>query len=200
MKNLPRNYNAEFYISQLFQTDNTFDSGFREYLLASGEIGKHMQEEIDLLVTDGKLNIASVRQKLDSLYKSILLRQNPFELVFKDVSTFDGQNPLIENLLSEIEIRKQTEDSIDKVTKKAPSFKDIEIKNFSIEIFQAEKMIVMMTIIMMTMTMTMSIIIIGLQKHPLIDQNCLMFQNKIRLKWLKINSQKLKIWKEFWKV
>ena len=159
-----------------------------------------MQEDIDLLVTDGKLNIASVRQKLDSLYKSILLRQNPFELVFKDVSTFDGQNPLIENLLSEIEIRKQKEDSIDKVTKKAPSVKDIETKNFSIEIFQAEKMIVMMTIIMMTMTMTMSIIIIGLQKHPLIDQNCLMLQNKIRLKWLKIKSQKLKIWKEFWKV
>ena len=42
---------------------------------------------------------------------------------------FDGQNPIIENLLSEVVIGKKTKNSIDKVIEKAPSFKDIEIKS-----------------------------------------------------------------------
>ena len=45
-----------------------------------------MQEVIcqeDLSVTDGKLNNAKVRQKLNLVYKNILQRQNPFEIVLK---------------------------------------------------------------------------------------------------------------------
>ena len=42
---------------------------------------------------------------------------------------FDGQNPIIKNLLSAVVIGKKTKNLIDKVTEKAPSFKDIEIKS-----------------------------------------------------------------------
>ena len=56
-------------------------------------------------------------------------RQNPYQLVFKSISTFDGQNQIIGNLLSAIEIGKQTQDSIKKILKKAPPVKNIDIES-----------------------------------------------------------------------
>ena len=35
------------------------------------------------------------RQKLDPRKKNILRRQNPLELVFEDISTFDAEKPII---------------------------------------------------------------------------------------------------------
>ena len=86
MKNLPRNYDAEFYISKLSQIDDAFDSEFNRnhiskirsnddaqiYLLASREVVQHMQEDIDLLVTQGKLSNSEGSKNLDPLYKNIL--------------------------------------------------------------------------------------------------------------------------------
>ena len=60
-----------------------------------------MQEEIDMYVTNDKLDNARVRCKLDPFYKNIL--QKYFELVFKDISISDENNPIIEDLLLEIE-------------------------------------------------------------------------------------------------
>ena len=91
LKNLHRNCNTEFCLSKLGESDNAFDFDFQwnlisnirsnedvqKYLLASGKIGKHMQEDVDLFVTDGKLNNASVRKRFDRLYRNILRRQNP---------------------------------------------------------------------------------------------------------------------------
>ena len=68
---------------------------FQKYLLTSSEIGQRLQEKIDLQVTDGKLNDARIRRQLDSMYKSVLRIQNPYEIVFKDISKFYGQNPII---------------------------------------------------------------------------------------------------------
>ena len=53
-------------------------------------------------------------------------RQNPFEIVFKDISKFDAQNSFIGNLLSEIESGELTEPDIKKFLRKPPSVKDIE--------------------------------------------------------------------------
>lgn len=50
-----------------------------------------MQEEIDLEVTDGKLNDVPVRN-LPEETKS-------YETVFKDISKFDKQNPIVGSLL-----------------------------------------------------------------------------------------------------
>ena len=174
LKNLPRNYDTEFYISELGQIDNAFDSDLQQYLilnirsnedvqkylLASSEISEHMQKDMDLLVTDDKLYNTSM-EKLDLLYKNMLGRQNSYKLVLHGILTFGSQNPVTGSLLSEIDIGKQTKDLIDKKMKKAWSAKDVEIESktkkntknffFSMEIIQVEKMIVMMTM-MMTVT------------------------------------------------
>ena len=34
-------------------------------------------------------------------------RQNPFELVFEDISTFDAENPIVGSLLREIDLKKK---------------------------------------------------------------------------------------------
>lgn len=185
LKNLPRNYDTEFYISELGQIDNAFDSDLQQYLilnirsnedvqkylLASSEISEHMQKDIDLLVTDDKLYNTSM-EKLDLLYKNMLGRQNSYKLVLHGILTFGSQNPVTGSLLSEIDIGKQTKDLIDKKMKKAWSAKDVEIESktkkntknffFSMEIIQVEKMIVMMT---MMMTVTKMILTVRIMVH-----------------------------------
>ena len=108
-------------------TENNED--LQKYLFAPGKIGRHLQGEIDLPVTDGKLNNARVRNQLDSLYKNAFGRRNPYEIVFKDISKFDGQNPIIHNLLAEIENRKLTNKTAHKFLDRALSAKDLEVKN-----------------------------------------------------------------------
>lgn len=50
------------------------EEDLQKYLLASSEIEQLLQEEIDLQVTDRRLNDARVRNQLDSLYKNVLWR------------------------------------------------------------------------------------------------------------------------------
>ena len=193
LKNLPRNYDTEFYISELGQIDNAFDSDLQQYLilnirsnedvqkylLASSEISEHMQKDMDLLVTDDKLYNTSM-EKLDLLYKNMLGRQNSYKLVLHGILTFGSQNPVTGSLLSEIDIGKQTKDLIDKKMKKAWSAKDVEIESktkkktknffFSMEIIQVEKMIVMMTM-MMTVTKMILTVRIMVHQHLAICQN-----------------------------
>ena len=54
----------------------------RNYLLATGDIGKSIQENLKSVVTDGKLN-------------AILANPNPLQVTFKDIKKLDVQNPLM---------------------------------------------------------------------------------------------------------
>ena len=117
LTNFPRNHNVSNLFPQLKYLDNVCNSDFQrelilnietnedlqKYLLASGEIGQYPQEEIDFQVTEGRLSDAQVRSQLDALYKNVLRRQNPYEIVFKDISKSEGQNPISSCLLPEIE-------------------------------------------------------------------------------------------------
>ena len=69
-----------------------------------------MQDDINMYVTRDRPNNTSFRQKLDPITKNIFRRQNPLELVFKDISTLDAQNPIIESLLREIDVGKKDVD------------------------------------------------------------------------------------------
>ena len=75
-----------------------------------------------------RINNASFRQKLDPVSKNILRRQNPLELVFEDISTFDAENPIVGSLLREIDIKKKQSGS--DFIKSLPSHpgKEFEIK------------------------------------------------------------------------
>ena len=83
----------------------------QKYLLATSDFAKSMQTDINHYVTKDRINDASFRQKLDPISKNIIRRQNPLELVFKDISTFDSENLIVGSLLREIDIRKNQTDS-----------------------------------------------------------------------------------------
>ena len=40
---------------------------------------------------------------IDPISKNILRRQNPLEVVFEDVSTFDAENPIVGSFLKELD-------------------------------------------------------------------------------------------------
>ena len=117
LTNFPRNHNVSFSFSQFKYLDDAYnsecqrkliesienDKDLQKNLLAYSEIWRHLREEIDLQVTDGRLNDVRVRNKLNPLYKNVLQRQNPYEIVFRYISKFNWQNPIIESLLTEIE-------------------------------------------------------------------------------------------------
>ena len=83
----------------------------QKYLLATSDFAKSIQTDINYYVTRDRINDASFRQKLDPISKNILRRQNPLELVFEDISTFDAENPIIGSLLREIDIKEKQSDS-----------------------------------------------------------------------------------------
>ena len=76
------------------------------YILATSDFAKSIQTDINHYVTRDRINDASFRQRLDLISKNILRRQNPLELVFEDISTFDAENPIVGSLLREIDIKR----------------------------------------------------------------------------------------------
>ena len=55
-------------------------------------------------MTRDRINNGSFRQKLNPISKNILRRQNPLELVFEDISTFNAENPIVGSLLRELDV------------------------------------------------------------------------------------------------
>ena len=76
-------------------------------------------------MTGDRINNASFRQKLDLISKNILRKQNPLELVFEDISTFDAGNPVVGSLLKEPDVRRK--DVASEIVKKAPGLPETDI-------------------------------------------------------------------------
>ena len=74
----------------------------QKYILATSDFAKRIQNDINHYVTRDRINDASFRKKLDPISKNILRRQNPLELVFEYVSTFDAENPIVGSLVREL--------------------------------------------------------------------------------------------------
>ena len=79
----------------------------KKYLLATSDFSKGIQNDINNYVTRDRINSSSFRQKLDPIAKNIIRRQNPVELVFEDVSTFDAKNSIVGSLLRELDVSKK---------------------------------------------------------------------------------------------
>ena len=117
---LPKNYRGRVYFKVLpylhdvekpnFQTSvsNVINNRNqrRNYLLATGYIGKSIQENLKSVVTDGKLNDAIIRHALNTKDKHILANPNPLQVTFKDIKKFNAQNPMIGKVLTQIETSK----------------------------------------------------------------------------------------------
>ena len=90
------NTDSDFYSRIAADTDISED--VQKYLLATSDFAKSIQTDISHYVTRDRINDASFRQKLDPISKNILRRQNPLELVFEDISTFDAETPIVGSL------------------------------------------------------------------------------------------------------
>ena len=143
LKNFPEGYVGSFYRNLSDNVDNFLGSDFysritadadipkqdvQKHILATSVFAKSIQTDINYYVTRDRINDASFRQKFDPTSKNILRRQNPLELVFEDISTFDAENPIVGSLLREIDLKKKQTDS--DFIKSLPSHpgKEFEIK------------------------------------------------------------------------
>ena len=101
---------SDFY-SRITADLNIPREDVQKYILATSDFAKSIQTGINHYVTRDRINDASFRQKLDPISKNILRRQNPLELVFEDISTFDAENPTVGSLLRELDLKKKQSDS-----------------------------------------------------------------------------------------
>ena len=77
-------------------------ASFRNYLLATSDVGTSLQDAINHVVTDGEFNDVGLRRVLDSHNSDIFKVSNPLSLVFKNAHTFNLKNPVLGNLVSQI--------------------------------------------------------------------------------------------------
>ena len=68
--------------------------------MATDLLEDSIQENLDMIVTDNSFNNASIRQALDTKFPSVMKKPNPVEVMFKDKSRFDVQNPVVGSLLT----------------------------------------------------------------------------------------------------
>ena len=139
-KNFPAGYVGGFYRNLADNVDSLIGSDFYEriandsnippedvqkYILATSDFAQGTQTDINHYVTRNRINNASFRQKLDPISKNILRRQNPLELVFEDISTFDAENPIVGSFLRELDVGKKNLSSV--LVKKAPTPPGVDI-------------------------------------------------------------------------
>ena len=78
-----------------------------------------------MYITKDRPSKTSCCRKLDQMLKNLLRRQNPLELVCKDISTFVSQNLINESLVKETEIREN--DTASELVKITLNLLDIEL-------------------------------------------------------------------------
>ena len=79
----------------------------QKFILTTSDFAKGMQTDINHYVEKDRINNASFRQKLDPISKNIRRKQNPIELVFEDISTFDAENPIVSSLSRKLDVSKK---------------------------------------------------------------------------------------------
>ena len=140
--NLPKSFKKELlfenlpFVTQLnnpaidnvVEGKNTDDLSIQKYLLATGLLEDTIQNNLDMIVTDGEFNNAGVRRVLDQKYPTIMNKPTATNFMFKDKAKFDIQNPIIGSLYNEVLTDKQKEKRLLENIDKAPDLKDIEIQ------------------------------------------------------------------------
>ena len=121
MKDFSAGYVGSFYRNLLDNVDNFIGTDFygpipndsniptedmQKYILATSDFAKGIQTNINHYVTQDRINNAGFREKLDPISKNVIRRNNPLELVFEDISTFDVENPIVGSLLTELDVKK----------------------------------------------------------------------------------------------
>ena len=87
----------------------------KKWLLAISDYGRELQGDLNAVVGyDEKFNNAIVRHALDRKNASVMQIPNPLNVTFRDVKTFDMQNPIPGKIATQIKESKLTEDQLTK--------------------------------------------------------------------------------------
>ena len=118
--NLPLNYKKNLLFNKLpfvLKLDNPAienivngneadDLSVQKVLLATDLLQDRIQESLNMIVTDGDFNNASIRRVLDTKYPSVMKKPNPIDF---DKAKFDVQNPVTRSLFEQIRKNKKNE-------------------------------------------------------------------------------------------
>ena len=104
------------------------DLSIQTFLLATGLLEDTIQNNLDMIVTDGEFNNAGIRRVLDQKFPTIMNKPTATNFMFKDKAKFNVQNPVIGSLYNQVLTNKQKEKLQLEEIGKAPSVKDIDIK------------------------------------------------------------------------
>ena len=140
--NLPKNFKKELlfdnlpFVAQLNNSaiENVVKGkendaiSIQKFLLATGLLEDTIQNNLDMIVTDGDFNNAGVRRVLDQKYPTIMGKPTATSFIFKDKAKFDIQNPIIGGVYNEILTDKQKEKRQLNLIGNAPSITDLIIK------------------------------------------------------------------------
>ena len=105
------------------------DLALQKYLLATGLMQDTIQENLNMIATNGSFNDASIRRTLHTKYPNVMKKSNPIDAVFKDKAKFDVQNPILGSLIAQVQENKARERAYMKQLSQAPSITDINIGN-----------------------------------------------------------------------
>ena len=116
-------------------------SDLQDYLLATEHLGKTLEDSLQLAVSHGKFNEGTKARHLyelnDPKYRYFRENDNPLDVVYRQKAKFDVQNPVIGELLKQINKGKSEEDYF-KITKKAPDAKDLSLEERFNKIFERD--------------------------------------------------------------
>ena len=119
------------------------DEDLQSYLFATEDLNRSLEDSLQLLVGHGKINDATkVRHEFERNNADLKFFQqndNPLDVLFKEKSKFDVQNPIIGSLLEEIKKGKITDKDRIEAVKKAPDIKDLDVEDRFNEIFERKK-------------------------------------------------------------
>ena len=85
-------------IENVVNGNDANDLSVQKFLLATDLLQDSIQQSLNMIVTDGDFNNASIRRVLDTKYLSVMKKPNPIDFVLKDKAKFEIQNSVIGSL------------------------------------------------------------------------------------------------------
>ena len=96
-------------IENVVNGNDADDLSVQKFLLAINLLQDSVQESLNMIVTDGDFNNASIRRVLDTKYPFVMKTPNPIDFVLKGKAKFDIQNPVTGSLYEQIRKNKKNE-------------------------------------------------------------------------------------------
>ena len=104
------------------------DLSIQKFLLATDLLEDTIQDNLDMIVTNGDFNEAGVRRALDTKFPSVMKKPTATNFMFRDKAKFDIQNPVLGSIYNQLLTKKQkVKQELDSIGK-APSVKDLDIQ------------------------------------------------------------------------